>query len=366
MKKATIILAALLSCALPASAESGVYAGEVIAEREVSVRAPVDGAIESYAVRAGQTVSEGEAIAFYATEKVYAAGDGTVAAVWAEAGEEVNGTLVEVEPIERYTVYCTTDGAYESADAVFVHAGETVSIQCTADGTHRGTGIITSVDGASYMVATTGGNFYAGEAVHLYRDADFTDSQRIGVGTLIYADNALYEADGYVIRLCVKAGDRVERGQLLYETLGCKAAEVTAPVSGIVASVGSEIGSEDVEADSQAGEAQGVAASSQGADGAEASEESSVSERAVSEGDLLAVIVPFDSIMVEITVPEDSLGAISVGRVVEVAFADDPSQTVPGVIVRISCIAEDGAYRAILSVERQNLSIGMSCDVMTN
>jgi multidrug resistance efflux pump len=386
MKKATMIMLALLVCALPAFAESGAFAGEVVAAKEVSVSAPCDGTV-GYAVRAGERIGEGDLVATYETEKVYATGDGTVAAVWAAEGEEISGTLIEIEPIEKYTVYCAISGAYESVDTCFVQPGETVYIKCTADGTHRGTGTITSVDGEEYMVATTGGEFYVGETVYLYRDADFTYSQRIGIGTLIYADNVQYEADGTVIRLYIQASERVERGQLLYETLSADAVEVTAPASGIVLSVGgateseaeasdaadSLAGAEDIsetataaKTDSDAAQSSEAATAAQGGSSDEqASETTSAADNAVSEGDALAVICPTDSIMVEIAIPEDSLGAISAGQAAEVVFADEPNAVYTGVVARISNIAEeDGSYLALISVKREGLSIGMSCDVM--
>jgi multidrug efflux pump subunit AcrA (membrane-fusion protein) len=404
MKKATIFLLAFFVCAAPAMAESGLYTGEVVAAREVSVLAPSDGTVESYAVQLGERIEAGALIATYETEKVYATGDGTVAAVWAKEGEEIDGALVEVEPIGKYTVYCTVDGGYAAADNYFVHAGETIYIKCTEDGTHRGTGTVTSVDGAEYMVTTTGGEFYVGETVYLYRDADFTYSEKIGVGTLIYSDNTVYEADGAVIRLHVQAGDRVERGQLLYEILGCAQTEVTATVSGIVASIGgtAQTGTDASDATdsslSTADTAQTGADASDAADSSlsaadaaatetsqtntdvaqtsdiqttsasdNATSESSASDNSISEGDALAVLYPDDAIVVEMSVSEDDLGRIAVGQSVDVVFADDSDTTYAGVILRVSNIAEDdGTYRAQVAVERQNLSIGMTCDVITD
>lgn len=390
MKKATIFLLALLVCGLPALAESGVYAGEVVAAQEVNVLAPADGTIESYAVQAGERIAAGDLVATYETEKVYATGDGTVAAVWAKEGEEIDGTLVEVEPIGKYTIYCSVDGGYAAEDNYFVHAGETVYIKCTEDGTHRGTGTVTSVDGEEYMVTTTGGEFYVGETVYLYRDADFTYSQKIGIGTLIYSDNTVYEADGTVIRLHVQAGDRIERGQLLYETLGWAQTEVTASVSGIVASVSgtaesvaettdatasspgtADTAAADTASQTVADTAQSseTASASQGTSSASATSETetaSASDDSVSEGGVLAVLYPDDAILVEMTVPEDDLGRIAVGQSVGVVFADDSDTTYAGTVLRVSNIAEDdGSYRVQVSVERRNLSIGMTCDVIT-
>ena len=276
-------------------------------------------------------------------------------------------------------------GAYETEDNYFVHAGGTVYIKCTEDGTHRGTGTITSVDGEEYMVTTTGGEFYVGETVYLYRDADFTYSDRIGIGTLIYSDNTQYDADGTVINMHVAVGDRVERGQLLYETLGTESTDVTASVSGIVASVGGAAesttettASQDTTETTAAQDAtettatQGDATTTQSADTETVTQSTSGTSdasayHAVSEGDVLAVIYPYDGILIEISVPEDSLKAISVGQAVGVVFADDPDDTYSGVVERIANIAEDdGSYRALVSVDRENLSIGMTCDVVVD
>ncbi len=333
-----MVLLALLLFACPALAESGVYEGAVVATQAVNVLAPCDGTIEADALRVGERIATGDPVATYATQKVYATGDGTVAAVWAYEGAEIDGTLVTVEPICKYTIYCTVDGGYESPETYFVHAGESLYLKCTSDGTHRGTGIVTSVDGETYMVAGTGGTFYIGETVYLYRDSDFSSTQLVGIGTLVAADDTYYAATGTVIRLYVQPGDRVERGQILYETLGCAETEVIAPVAGIVASVGS----------------------------AAQDTETSAADGAVSAGDVLAVINPADSLMVEISVPEASLSDLIVGGSVSVVFADDPNTRYPGNILSISNIEEDGAYAAQIAVTRTDLRIGMTCDVVAD
>ena len=420
MKKAIVFLAAcaLLMPGLTAfAADSGVFTGSVVATEQVNVLAPCDGTLAQVDWMEGASVSEGDVIATYETEKVYATGDGTVTAVWPEAGEEIDGTVLEIEPIAKYTVYCTTDDAYSSEDTLMVHAGETVYIKCTEDGTHRGTGVITQIDGTEYTVETTGGEFFVGETVYLYRDADFTYTEKIGIGTLIYSDNIQYDSDGTVVALHVAAGDYVERGQLLYEVLGTKEAQILSTATGVVASVFSQdddtatestdvadessasaqSGTSSAESESTEGtvatettsgtetavgaagastasEGEGTISteSASGSSGTDASESTSTqseadaaSENAVAEGDVIAVIYPYEGLMVQISVTEAQLSEIVVGAQVGVVFADDPETTCEGTVAKISSVAEDGAYLALVTVSRGTMYLGMTCDVFT-
>lgn len=409
MKKAiaSLVACALLALGIPGLAgDSGVYAGSVVATESVNVLAPCDGTLAEISLTEGGAVREGDVVAAYQTEKVYATGDGTVTALWAKAGEDPDDNAVlEIEPIDRYTIYATTDGAYSDEENLVVHSGESVYIKCTTDGTHRGTGEITQIDGTDYTVITTGGEFFVGETVYLYRDADFTSAQKIGIGTLIYSDNTKYDSDGTVIALHVQEGDRVERGQLLYEVLGTDDMQITAPASGIVASVfsgengatdgatatdaapssGAATASSDAEqagqtadaaaqmgGDTASGSAETADASAPASGGSETATEASASagteeaaagDNAISEGDAVAVIYPYDAMMIQISVSEADLKSISVGESVCVLFADDDETSYAGTVEKISNVAEGGAYAALISVDRDVLYLGMTCEV---
>ena len=316
----------LLLFLLAPSALAEVYEGRTAALETVQVRAAVGGGVEAVEVEAGQRVAPGEALIRLSAERTFAGQDGTVSLVYAEAGDAVSGPVLEIAPLERYAIHCTVDKAYQSADSTLVHGGETVYVKCTADGTHRAVGVVTQVEGGEYRVITLGGELYVGETVYLYRDADFTADQRVGIGTVVVSDVVSYEAEGELTRLNVSEGDYVERGQLLYEIGG---GEVSAPVAGIVASVSCEIGD------------------------------------AVAAEQAVVGIVPEGAVCVEIELDEAAAARVSVGDTARLTFAGEEDEDAsPGTVIEISAMAEDGCYTVRIRPESERLlPLGMSVRV---
>ena len=235
-KKLTILLLALM---LAASALAEAYEGTTAPLSTAVVTAGASGIVQALDAEVGSHVNAGDVMASMKPERAFAARDGSVSLVNAGEGDKIDGTLLELMPLERYMIHCTVDKAYQSAESTLVHSGETVYVRCTTDGSHRAVGVLTQIEGAEYRVVTLGGELYLGETVYLYRSDAFTASQRIGIGTVVSNDTQGYEASGTVSRLLVGEGDTVERGQLLYEING---GTVDAPVSGIVTSVSVKAG----------------------------------------------------------------------------------------------------------------------------
>lgn len=323
LRKWTILLLALL---LTGSALAEVYEGTTGAMSTVTVTAEDAGTAQEVSVQSGDRVEAGDALLELRSERAFAAQDGTVSLLYAEEGEDVDGTVLELSPLEHYQVYCTVDSAYQSAESTLVHSGETVYIRCTSDGTHRAVGVITLVEGEEYRVLTLGGELYVGETVYLYRDEDFTSSQRVGIGTVVVSDTQAYEASGRLSRLNVAEGDTVERGQLLYEIGGGR---VEAPVSGIVTAVDAHPGD------------------------------------SVEEGQAVASIVPDGQVCVEIQVPEAEAAGIQTGQTAELTLAgEDDEQAFSGTVESIAWVAEDGLYTVrILPEDGTLLPLGMSVTV---
>ena len=323
LKKLTALLLALL---LPAAALAEVYEGTTAAMGTVTVRSEAAGKVESLGATAGQRVAAGDTLMTLASEKAFATQDGTVSLVEADAGDDVDGNLMEIMPVERYQIHCTVSKAYQSATSTLIHSGETVYVRCTSDGTHRAIGVITLVDGEEYRVLTLGGALYIGETVYLYRDADFTLEQRVGIGTVVSNDTEVIKASGTLTRLCVQAGDAVERGQLLYELNG---GSVEAPVSGIVTAVNAQVGD------------------------------------SVSEDQAAFEIVPDGMVCVEIQVEETEAAAIRAGGRAELTPAlGDGAIVIGGTVTDVSRVAADGAYTVrVLPDEGYALPLGMSVTV---
>ena len=325
LKKLTTLLLALL---LGATALAEVYEGTTTALSTTAVTAEASGLLQAIGVEAGSHVNAGDALMSLKPERIFAAGDGFVSLVNAREGDAVDGTLLELMPIQRYRIYCTVDKAYQSAASTLVHCGETVYVRCTADGSHRAVGVLTAIDGAEYQVTTIGGELYLGETVYLYRDADFTASQRIGIGTVVANDIQGYPAEGTLTRLAVSEGEAVERGQLLCEVNG---GEIEAPVSGIVTDVSVQKG------------------------------------EAVAEGQTVARIVPEGQVCVEIQVDEGDISGFAMGQRVTLTRSYDLEENAfGGTVVDCAWTAQDGLYTVhILPEEGIDMPLGLSVTVRT-
>lgn len=82
-------------------------------------------------VRVGDSVKIGDPIATVETAKTYASTDGTVSGVFAHEGDSADGVktqygaLVYIEPINRFTLACSTEKGYNSSENRYIHIGET-------------------------------------------------------------------------------------------------------------------------------------------------------------------------------------------------------------------------------------------------
>ena len=326
LKKLACLLAALSLLCGGAMAES--YIGVIAARTVDYVTLEADATLTRVTASPGDVVAAGDALAELATRRVYAADDGTVARVLAEAGDAVSGAVLEISPVQRYEIRCTVDSAYKSSAARKVRAGETVYIKCTADGSHRGTGIVTQISGAEYTVLTTGGELLTGEAVYLYRNADFTAKRRVGIGTVLAAATVSYEAEGTLVRLDVVEGEYVQRGELLYEYSAGEETALLAPAEGIV-----------------------TEAAGQGA--------------TLKRGEQAFAIARLDSLCVEAQVSELTAGSVAPGDIARLIPAGAPEETpLMGRVVSVAGRAgEDGLYTVRIACDDLPPRLGMTVEV---
>ena len=133
MKKTATLGALLLALTLPLAAQAEtVCAGEVTAGTTQVIAAPYGGLVEDVRVRVGDSVKIGDPIATVETRKTYASTDGTVSGVFAREGDSADGVktqygaLVYIEPINRYTLECSTEKGYNSSENRYIHIGESV------------------------------------------------------------------------------------------------------------------------------------------------------------------------------------------------------------------------------------------------
>ena len=234
-----------------------------------------------------------------------------------------------------------SEKAFNNSENYFIHRGERVYLTCVADGTHQGTGMISGVTETGYNIEVTGGEFYLEEKVYVYRDEKRSKESRIGKGTVKRSDAVAVEGTGSVLKLHVKNGDFVERGELLFETVdgvldGYYAPDnsVKSPVTGVIASDPKGAG------------------------------------EAVTKGDTLMMVVPAKSFQVEFEVPEADLFLLEEGQAVsmELLWDNATEKTYTGVITGISHMNEEQKegtdkklYKAYASFEAdERIRLGMT------
>ena len=328
LKKSLSLLAALALAASPALAE--IYSVATVASRTTALVSESGGVLEELSLLPGQAVKAGEIVGSTRAERVYSAWDGVVALCHAEAGDRVDGAVLELAPTSRYTVYCTVDGAYSAPETELVHIGEQLCLRCTANGTHRAVGVVTSIDGSEYQVEVIGGELYVGETVNLYRDADFSAAQRVGVGTAVGAEPIDYTANGTLIELCVQEGENVERGELLFTWAQSEDTQIVSPTDGVIVRVLAAPGD------------------------------------LLQSGQSVAELVQPEDVRIQVQLNATDAARIRVGDAAIYIRADDPTETPRSAIVEgISAIADGEGYVALLVPEEAGLPLGLSVDVRT-
>ena len=256
MKRKIMALATALCmlCGM-AGAETVSFSGTVEARSSRPVYAPAGATVEQVLVSAGESVSADTPLFTLRTTKVYAPEEGTVTAVFGQPGDETStvadryGAVMYLEGPYTLSVSATTNRAYESKDNYIIHSGEQVYLTAGERTASKGTGLVTSVEGSSFTVLVTGGEYYIGDTVDIMRSEDYAASSRIGRGTIGRVSPTKVDGSGTIVSFAVAAGDHVDRGQLLFETvegsvagLEMTGAEIRAGVDGVVASLSVEAG----------------------------------------------------------------------------------------------------------------------------
>jgi len=326
-----IISAVLVLSMICAPAMAEVYTGTTVARSTIAVAAEAGGIIDELYVQPGSVIKEGEVIARLRTTKVFATQNGTVSRIHAEEGKEAQGTVLEIAPVSRYTIHCTSDSAYDSISSNLVHCGETLYMKCTANGTHQGNGRVYSIDGSTYMVEATGGEFYIGETVYLYRDAEYAYKHLVGTGTVVSSATELYESDGRITAIHVSEGEYVEKGELLYEVIDGEGVEIVAPVDGIITSCDAGNGT------------------------------------VIEDGQMVAGLASYDEICISVQVEEDQIGQISVGDSGALTYSYYGDERLfSGTVIEMSDVARNGSYTAYVDSGEEPIQIGLTVEVRIN
>lgn len=242
-----LVLTLSCACALGATANA-----TIVAPNTVKVTAPFNGTLKPFDLVQGDAVHAGDVLFAMDTTPIYAAADGKVTAVFAEAGDDASGvmgrygSLAVIEPESAYYIAANTQQAYDKDENRFLHAGETLYLKC---GNEEGEGRVTSVDGANYVVEILDGDFELNDTVRCYRDSDHDYDSETGRGRVLrYADTAV-SAQGRIAAVHAEAGATVRTGDLLFEVVDAQAAPgapltLTAETDGAIAYMGTVSGAQ--------------------------------------------------------------------------------------------------------------------------
>lgn len=343
-----LLLVVLMS--MPAMAdekESVSMSGTLQPEEILLIEAPFTGRVIESEARTGALIEAGDALMELETISVYAPCDGVVAGLRASAGDSLSainalyGAAMYVEPQSEYIIHATTTNAYDSNDNRMIHVGETVYLTSVNNYSRTGEGLITRVEGESYVVEVTDSNLRLNETCRISREEDYEEEKgRIGQGKTQRNNPQPVLAEGSVICLHVDEGDEVERGQLLMEI---------APDARIDAESGLLTAENDL-----------IVLSAMVGKGAQAQKGQAVCQ-AFEAGTLHAVVY----------VEEDDLLNIEVGDRVTVELDVDPDEySYEGEIEFISCVPAEGfstaCYEVHVCFENDDVvRMGMSVTVET-
>lgn len=351
MKKSLLFFTLLLCLCLSTSALAEVtFEGTVVSGGTVSIPAPFGGTVESMKLREGAVLNPGDEIALLSTTKVYAPSAGTVTGIFAEPGDGLDsvtalyGAPLYLSPENLYSIEADIMYGYESTENRYIQSGETVYISCTTDkGKHTAVGHVTTVSGTTFTVMVTEGDLKVDEEVRIYRDENHSAKKKIGGGTVSRVADVAVSGSGSLLLMHVEEGQTVERGQLLYETVGgtldglyATDSRILAEEGGIVTAVNAKTG------------------------------------MAVNKGDSLLTLCPRDSLRIEISISEYDLAAIREGDAVTFTLnyqeGEETPATYNGVVEEISYLGvQEGGevtYKGYISFEYDgDIRIGMGAVV---
>ena len=321
------ILALILAMGMLGGASAELsYEGTIVAGETVPIPAGFGGKVTNTTKRAGEMVQEGEVLAEIATTLNYAPIEGTVSGLYIAEGDKAEdvteryGASLYIEPTNRYLITATTDKAYTASENRYIHLGERVYLKCSAVGSHQGT---------------------VGEKVDVFRKNDYSKESGVGRGTVDRAKPVAVKGAGSVLKIHVRNGDFVERGELLFETVEGVLDGLYAPDNRILSSV------------------TGIVASMEKNNG-----------DTIAKGDTLAKVMPSDSLQVAFEVPEADLFTLKEGQKVsmELYWENENGRTYSGEIVSIAHVnteqkneTDRKTYRAYASINAdERIRAGMS------
>ena len=321
-------LALTVCMGVPALAQGASYDGEVVCVAPVSVRAPFGGQVEDFTLRTGMRLHAGEAVLSLSTQAVYAPVDGVVTGVAAQPGDSASsvmeryGALCYLEDEQVYAVTATTTNAYNEEENKIVYAGETVYLKNPNVSGREGVGRITAVTGNVYTIEVTDADtLRLGNTVDVFREANYEEKSRIGRGRVERAAATAIGGTGSIVRVCVQEGERVSRGDVLFETVTGELAGLTAVDTSVCAPATGTLAQMNVSAGSWVGQ-----------------------------DDVLFIVHPDDALEVKISVDEEDVVRFDEGAHVRVTFEALGNAQVSGTVTSVAGLADAQGYAVYVAV----------------
>ena len=342
-KKALSLLLALSLCACAPLALAATANAAIVAPQTAKIVAPFSGTLLPFDLTVGDSVGAGETLFAMDTVPVYAAQDGTAAAVFAQVGDDAAGTvayygaLALIEPEHPLYIAASTEQAYDRDENRYIHAGETLYLKC---GDEEGVGLVTRVSGNEYIVQVLSGDYEPRDTVRCFRSSDLASKSETGRGRATRYPDAAVTAIGRVAAVHVKPGDRVRTGDLLFEVIDAQSErgvspEIAAPMAGAVTRLVTLSGAQ------------------------------------VYRGQLLCEIADLTVLELSAQVDEIDLGGVRVGDTLSYTLDAYPGETFSGVVTEIRPIGEARQNATYFDVrltvpEGKTLLPGMNATVTLN
>ena len=330
MKKLFALLLALavvgsIALADPASLTGcSVSSGVVNAVNYIDITAPFSGTLQPFTWEAGDLVNAGDLLFSMRTTTIYATEDATVQAIYCAAGDDAAavatryGGLIAMRPESEWVIAGSITTAYDKRDNRVVDVGETLYFRSNKEGRSVGTGRVTMVSGAEYMVEVLTGEFEPGEVLSLFRDTLTAVGQ------------------GRVAEVLVKVGDQVKNGTPLLRLMPTATApdaspDITAAQNGVIGTLAVQPGQQ------------------------------------VYEGQLLARLMLVDKLEVVAQVDEVNLKNLYVGDKVSVTLDMDESNVLTGTVTEIGNLGttvQNAAYFPVhVELTTNQIPLGASASV---
>jgi biotin carboxyl carrier protein len=200
--------------------------GVVEAVDSFTITAPFGGLLEHFDLRKGDAVTKEDILFEVDTVKVYSSRDGSVSAVrvmpgdYAQTVQTRYGALCYIEPDPGLVINASISGAYAKAENKAIHAGEVLYIKNSSNARFTGEGEVVGVNGDKYNVELRKGSLENGDVVSLFRDSGYRSESKVGTGKVARIDPVPVASQGSVLKVHVSEGQKIKRGELLFEMVG--------------------------------------------------------------------------------------------------------------------------------------------------